>query len=312
MLAWIALATAALCVFVVMRYSRAHRIPAKARKSPDLSSATTTPPEELSSPSPTLPPPAQPYDYFCVLDVEGTCEEGQGLNWPNEIIEWPVVLLGWRDSEKRDELVVVDEWRSYVQPVYRAKLTEFCTKLTGITQADVDGAPTFTPMLKQFTKFLRKHGLLDTNNRKTGRWTWCTDGPYDIRDFVAKQCFISAIPHPPYLLGDILDVRTAVNDYLNEANTGSTRSGKGRRSANTFRRTSLKLPNQLQALGLAPFEGRQHSGIDDTRNIARIVAELARRGVSLLCNLSVRPGRRWQWMGRTPGTILEEYVHSAT
>jgi hypothetical protein len=28
----------------------------------------------------------QPYDAFLVLDVEATCVQGGGLNWPNEII----------------------------------------------------------------------------------------------------------------------------------------------------------------------------------------------------------------------------------
>jgi hypothetical protein len=28
----------------------------------------------------------QPYDAFLVLDVEATCEEGTGFEWPNEII----------------------------------------------------------------------------------------------------------------------------------------------------------------------------------------------------------------------------------
>ena len=28
----------------------------------------------------------QPYDAFLVLDVEGTCEAGSGMDWPNEII----------------------------------------------------------------------------------------------------------------------------------------------------------------------------------------------------------------------------------
>lgn len=30
----------------------------------------------------------QPYDVFLVLDVEGTCEQGSGFDYPNEIIVW--------------------------------------------------------------------------------------------------------------------------------------------------------------------------------------------------------------------------------
>jgi hypothetical protein len=83
------------------------------------------------------------------------------------------------------------------------------------------------------------------------------------------------------------------------------------------RRQPLTIPRQLRALSLAPFKGRQHSGIDvsspviafpmqsndmvvtqDARNISRILAELARRGVALETNLIIRPNKRWFWMGR--------------
>ena len=40
------------------------------------------------------------------------------------------------------------------------------------------------------------------------------------------------------------------------------------------------MPGMLEALGL-PLLGRHHSGIDDSRNIAAILRELARRGVVL-------------------------------
>lgn len=88
----------------------------------------------------------------------------------------------------------------------------------------------------------------------------------------------------------------------------------------------MGIPLQLQALGLPSFQGRQHSGIDvrnttfnvlkyalifilflfpqDARNIARIVAELARRGVRLQPNCIIDPRRRWHWMGKQ-GEILE-------
>jgi len=59
---------------------------------------------------------------------------------------------------------------------------------------------------------------------------------------------------------------------------------------------------------LPAFEGRQHSGIDDTRNIAKIVIELARRDVRLLPNTRIHLGRRWLWMGKS-GHILEDHLH---
>ena len=92
----------------------------------------------------------------------------------------------------------------------------------------------------------------------------------------------------------------------------------------------MKIPDQLKALGLPAFEGRQHSGIDvstrlsgtfggdrnnsanccsqDTRNIAKIVIELARRDVRLLPNTRIHLGRRWPWMGKS-GHVLEDHLH---
>ena len=89
------------------------------------------------------------------------------------------------------------------------------------------------------------------------------------------------------------------------------------------RRRTPNIPAQLRALGLPEFQGRQHSGIDvcillcikmalltsyqDTRNICRILAELARRGVQLKPNTPINITRRWPWMGKK-GRVLEEYV----
>lgn len=93
---------------------------------------------------------------------------------------------------------------------------------------------------------------------------------------------------------------------------------------------SPNIENQLRFLDLAPFQGRQHCGIDvctpaavphvteipnhpfppflqDSRNIARIIIELARRGVGLVPNTPIKPGRRWPWMGRS-GQVLEQYL----
>ncbi|KAI9508487.1 ribonuclease H-like domain-containing protein [Russula earlei] len=224
----------------------------------------------------------QPYDAFLVLDVEATCLPGTDFDWPNEIIEWPVCLLRWVDKEEgtgmAGTLHKVAEFRSFVKPTWRPQLSAFCVSLTGITQEQVDGAPHFPEVVSQFSDFLTQHGLI---HRETGE-----HGPFDVRDFVVKQCFISKISMPSWIRGDVMDVRAEVRALP--------------------RRISPNIEHQLRFLDLAPFEGRQHSGIDDSRNIARIVVDLARRGVRLVPNTPIQPGRRWPWMGRS-GRILEQY-----
>ncbi|KAI0374669.1 hypothetical protein BV20DRAFT_935217 [Pilatotrama ljubarskyi] len=247
----------------------------------------------------------QPYDAFLVLDVEATCVAGAGFDYPNEIIEWPVCLLRWQDEDikgKARELEVVDEFRSFVRPTWRPQLSPFCTSLTGITQEQVDSAPSFPEVLDHFSKFLEKHRLIDPDSgRRLVRFCFCSDGPHDIRDFV--------IPIPPWLTLDVMDVRRVVGEWHAFVTGGADRGGAERRPTGAFplpRRVTLSIPRQLHALGLEPFEGRQHSGIDDTRNIARLVIELARRGWKLEPNTPVNPNRRWPWMGKR-GRVLEEY-----
>ncbi|KAI0336311.1 hypothetical protein GY45DRAFT_1315626 [Cubamyces sp. BRFM 1775] len=255
----------------------------------------------------------QPYDAFLVLDVEATCVAGAGFDYPNEIIEWPVCLLRWKDKDykgKARELEVVDEFRSFVRPTWRPQLSSFCSALTGITQDQVDSAPSFPEVLDEFRKFLEKHGLIDPETgRRLTRFCFCSDGPYDVRDFVVKQCFISKIPVPTWLTWDVMDVRRVVGECHAFTTSATVDRDAQRRPAGAFplpRRVALSIPRQLHALGLEPFEGRQHSGIDDTRNIARLVIELARRGWKLEPNTPINPNRRWPWMGKR-GKVLEEY-----
>ncbi|KAF8590520.1 hypothetical protein K439DRAFT_1403650 [Ramaria rubella] len=256
----------------------------------------------------------QPWEYFLVLDVEATCVPGTDFNWPNEIIEWPVVLLTWDDRDddgKASHLKVVDEFRSFVRPTWKPILTEFCTSLTGIAQAsnaDVDSAPVFSAVLDNFHAFLCRNGLIcHRTGQRLKKFTWATDGPFDIRDFVVKQCFISKMKMPEWLQGDVVDVRKQVAAWL------AQRQGLTRKNVSFYSSRSgspgqsLNISKQLSVLSLPPFQGRQHSGIDDTRNIARILTELARRGIRLEPNLRIRPGKRWYWMGTQIGEIYEEY-----
>lgn len=73
--------------------------------------------------------------------------------------EWPVVLLKWTDRDEDNRartLEVVDEFRSYVKPVWRPTLSDFCISLTGITQV---GAPIFVSSVFVLTPRLGQHWL---------------------------------------------------------------------------------------------------------------------------------------------------------
>ena len=53
----------------------------------------------------------------------------------------------------------VDEFQSFVRPVVKPKLTEFCTTLTGITQSQVDKAPVFAEVLGRVEEWKLSHRL---------------------------------------------------------------------------------------------------------------------------------------------------------
>jgi len=230
-------------------------------------------------------PALQSYDFFLVLDVEATCREGAGMDYPNEIIEWPICLLGWRDKAN-GILDTISEFRTFVKPTWRPNLSEFCTRLTGITQDQTDSAPSFPEVIESTAQFLITHGILgEPDRRPLVRFCWCSDGPWDIRDFVIKQCFISKIKVPPWISDPFIDVRTLL-------------FGRDRKK---HRKTNIN--RQLQVLQLEPFIGRPHSGIDDARNISRVLIELARR-MPLLPTTTVNVRKRWKWMGKA-GIITE-------
>ena len=304
--------------------------------------------------TPSEPIEWQPeYDSFLVLDVEATCERNRkygfdsagpppnspgaffsakitNYDYPNEIIEFPVVLLQW--SKDGQQLEIRDTFQSYVRPTWRPNLSQFCRELTGITQEQVDAAPVWNEVVLAFYDFLKRHGLLKLKSqgengparmydrRLRAGVAWVTHGPADLRDFVIKQCWVAGHkddPHhgaPPFFLrGPLIDVRrsiTALYDWernivaksVKEAQAahaaaekiafggddgfqvvksasapsgliGAARSG----SPTGLTKQDLSLKGLLELLGLGAFEGREHCGLDDTRNVARLVIELGRR-----------------------------------
>ena len=49
-------------------------------------------------------------------------------------------------------------------------------------------------MLPALRLWLCHHGLLcPRSGKRLQKFMWCTDGPFDLRDFLVKQCFISKV-----------------------------------------------------------------------------------------------------------------------
>ena len=137
------------------------------------------------------------------------------------------------DAERR----VVSEFQEYIRPVLHTTLTEFCTELTGITQAQVDAAPFFPHVFARFDAWVK-------NFDDVFLFSW---GNYDRKQLV-QDCRRHGIDYT--LPGGFLDFKNLFykkQKLLKRAGLGAT----------------------LTQLGLT-FEGRQHSALSDAKNTARL------------------------------------------
>lgn len=195
-------------------------------------------------------------DYFLVLDFEATCEDGKKLK-PQEIIEFPVLKVNART------LVTESEFHTYVQPTAHPVLTAFCTELTGITQDMVADQPLLSDVMTSFHGWMEANGLLDPGVKSC----FVTCGDWDLKIMLPKQCSYFSIAIPKYM-------RQWVNiKHVFQAVTG---------------RKAMGMPGMLRDLGLT-LDGRHHSGIDDCRNIAKILAELAKRHPNIQPTMRLPP-----------------------
>ncbi|NVB37281.1 exonuclease domain-containing protein [Pseudenhygromyxa sp. WMMC2535] len=170
-------------------------------------------------------------DYL-VIDLEATCDDkGAVPKREMEIIEIGAVLV---DGEIFEPIA---EFQRFVRPLRHPKLTPFCTRLTSITQAEVDAAQTFPAVLTELREFMAGSEAVFAS--------W---GKYDHMQFRQDAAF-HGVKLP--FRGQHLNIKEAFS-----AAVGTTKR--------------FGMAGALRRLGL-PLEGTHHRGIDDARNIARIL-----------------------------------------
>jgi len=178
-----------------------------------------------------------------IIDFEATCWGPKdckprplpGCSYTGEIIEFGVVLYC---PETRK---VLREFQVFVRPIFHPRLTAFCRELTHISQTHVDRAETFPRVLEQFVK---EFGL------ETGKndLVFCSWGDYD-RYQLQDDCRKHKCDYP-FLEDNHVNLKSVIPNIMG------------------LKRKSLQ--RMLDHLGMQ-FEGTPHRGIDDARNIARIV-----------------------------------------
>lgn len=223
------------------------------------------------------------FDCLCVIDFEATCET-INAGYKHEIIEFPAVLVNVRSQQ------IIDTFHSFCRPVVNPNLSFFCMQLTGIEQEQVSKAKTFPEVLRDFESWMAKHML-----GKMFNYAIVTDGPWDMAKFLSQQCKLSRIKFPNF-----------GKKWINISKTYS----------NFYRTKRLPLAAMLKNSGLE-FEGKPHSGLDDTYNIARIVLRMLKDGAPLKINEHIhnnslttrnqRPPNSRQEPGRSfPDSTLKE------
>ena len=131
---------------------------------------------------------------------------------------------------------VVAAFQTFVKPKLQPVLSEFCTQLTHITQDEVNDAPAFPDAFQRFHDWC-------TQMQPLAFASW---GQYDLNQF-KSDCRLHDIP---------LWIENHVNlKVLFSEITGRGKSGMKR---------------ALYHYEI-PLEGTHHRGIDDARNIARIL-----------------------------------------
>ena len=210
-----------------------------------------------NKPRETAPDPARyvsaQLSHFVVLDFEATCDDVHPPN-PQEIIEFPSVLLDANTFE------VVDEFESFVRPVH-TKLTKFCTELTSITQAQVDAAPPFPEVFAAHQDWLASHDLPTAGGDLP--YVIVTCGDWDLLTMLPAQ--LAALDPPATF------VPTPYRQWLNVKVPFKAWHRKQARAG---------MARMLDLLGIE-LVGHHHRGIDDSRNIAKILRALAARNQTL-------------------------------
>ncbi|XP_060618696.2 3'-5' exoribonuclease 1 isoform X1 [Anolis sagrei] len=200
------------------------------------------------------------YDYICVIDFEATCEEGNQLDFTHEIIEFPIVLINTRTLE------IEDTFQQYVKPVINPQLSDFCINLTGISQERVDKADEFPKVLQSVIDWMKQKEL-------GSRYSYAilTDGSWDMSKFLNIQCRVNRLRYPAFAKKWI-NIRKSYGNFYKVP------------------RNQTKLSTMLEKLGM-DYDGRPHSGLDDSRNIAQIAIRMLQDGCELRVNETLYDGQ---------------------
>ncbi|PCC99035.1 exonuclease [Halopseudomonas pelagia] len=174
------------------------------------------------------------------MQLEATCWENQTTpdKEAQSIDNMEIIELGCALTTRAGRIL---DTRSFlVKPERYSTLSSFCTELTGITQSMVDTALTFPEAIQKLNFWL---------GQPTKDFIWCSWGNYDLKHLTAQndrsgpEAFILNYPH--------LNLKRL-----------------WRRTTGQRKKTGL---TNAMAFHDLVFEGNHHRGVDDARNISRLL-----------------------------------------
>lgn len=170
-----------------------------------------------------------------VIDFEMTCDEGDRM----PINEMEIIEIGavWAAVDGH----VLAEFQTLARPKLHPQLTSYCRQLIGITQTDIDAAPMLHIAMDRLAQFAEIH---TTEDALWGSW-----GQSDAQQ-LAHDCARHGTRNP-------LEKFAHVNLKREFAK----------------RRRGMKQVGMKKALALVglPLQGTHHRGLDDARNIAKLL-----------------------------------------
>lgn len=168
-----------------------------------------------------------------IIDLEATCSEDNTVPRNEmEIIEFGCVLTD-------NQFNKISEFQAFVKPSKNPKLTDFCKKLTSISQGDVDEAKYLNEVIVDIYTWANSFG----------HFRFCSWGDFD-SNLIKRECLRKGIR--PLIINDTLNLKVAF--------------------AKGFHKKRVGVGKALNILKMK-FEGTAHRGIDDARMIAKIAKE---------------------------------------
>ncbi|CAH1795256.1 unnamed protein product [Owenia fusiformis] len=191
----------------------------------------------------------QIFQYLIVIDFESTCWENSKYR-SQEIIEFPAVLLNTLTGK------IENEFHYYVMPQEQPTLSDFCKNLTGISQAMVEDGIPLSMCLNRFNHWLtkiadEKHIVYNTHTGNSIDFNLCTFvtwSDWDLSVCLQYECRRKQL-RKHAALNSWVDLRATYKNFYERKPNG--------------------LNGALQDVGIE-FEGRQHSGLDDAKNTAKL------------------------------------------